>query len=599
MLSSFSLFILLFRKAYAGWVDPDTATYHHFTKPLTETDDREFKLVFSDEFRQDGRTFGDGNDPRWTAIDKNDYTNDALHYYSSDNAETKNGVLNITTVHKTNSYAAFDEIKKVFYSDEKHIQSAMLQGWNKFCLTGGILEIRAKLPGQPQVGGLWPALWLLGNLARATYVGSSDYMWPWSYNTCDKLNMASQEISSCNKINHYGLHSYQGRGAPEIDLLEAMGGPAGKIPNTPIQRPYISSSLQVAPGVRNKRPVMGDQPVEGHWYTGMTYGNQTKTALNPFFYGVTLVHKPKSYTYQADALSANTQIDSSYFDDFHKYRLEWEPSDLEGKGGYIKWFFDDMFVYGIDSSVLNFTGSMIPNEPMYIILNTAVSSNWGFPKPCPADCDCTCFQCGKPDCECGLPDNFCSNIPASFEIDYVRVYQAVGDDNHKIGCSTESHPTAQFIKGHKERYKTENDKDVLLPIQKGGGPCRNIADCGFRGECSPQSSCVCYDKFTGPTCLANEGFNDQPDPQVENPIQLKLFSPPSSLMVVFAVFGLAFLVVLTREVSRKKNTTNQYNQLPTSTVSYNAAIQIKNDRRLLDSVLDKSSYQIQSKDGGQ
>jgi len=67
-------------------------------------------------------------------------------------------------------------------------------------------------------------------------------------------------------------------------------------------------------------------------------------------------------------------------------------------------------------------------------------------------------------------------------------------------------------------------------------------------------------------------------------------------MVVFAVFGLAFLVVLTREVSRKKNTTNQYNQLPTSTVSYNAAIQIKNDRRLLDSVLDKSSYQIQSKD---
>jgi len=64
-------------------------------------------------------------------------------------------------VHKTNSYAAFDEIKKVFYSDEKHIQSAMLQGWNKFCLTGGILEIRAKLPGQPQVGGLWPACKLL------------------------------------------------------------------------------------------------------------------------------------------------------------------------------------------------------------------------------------------------------------------------------------------------------------------------------------------------------------------------------------------------------------------------------------------------------
>ena len=28
--------------------------------------------VFSDEFEQDGRSFEDGSDPRWTAIDKND-----------------------------------------------------------------------------------------------------------------------------------------------------------------------------------------------------------------------------------------------------------------------------------------------------------------------------------------------------------------------------------------------------------------------------------------------------------------------------------------------------------------------------------------------
>ena len=28
--------------------------------------------VFSDEFEQDGRSFEDGGDPRWTAIDKND-----------------------------------------------------------------------------------------------------------------------------------------------------------------------------------------------------------------------------------------------------------------------------------------------------------------------------------------------------------------------------------------------------------------------------------------------------------------------------------------------------------------------------------------------
>ena len=28
--------------------------------------------VFSDEFEQEGRTFHDGNDPRWTALNKND-----------------------------------------------------------------------------------------------------------------------------------------------------------------------------------------------------------------------------------------------------------------------------------------------------------------------------------------------------------------------------------------------------------------------------------------------------------------------------------------------------------------------------------------------
>ena len=33
----------------------------------------------------------------------------------------------------------------------------MLQGWNKFCMIGGIVEFSAKLPGKSSVGGLWPA----------------------------------------------------------------------------------------------------------------------------------------------------------------------------------------------------------------------------------------------------------------------------------------------------------------------------------------------------------------------------------------------------------------------------------------------------------
>lgn len=81
----------------------------------------------------------------------------ALHYYSEDNLRTTNGVLNISTVLKSNWYKAFDEEKKIFYSDQKFVQTGMVQSWNKFCFIGGVVEFRAKLPGDPKIGGLWPA----------------------------------------------------------------------------------------------------------------------------------------------------------------------------------------------------------------------------------------------------------------------------------------------------------------------------------------------------------------------------------------------------------------------------------------------------------
>lgn len=65
--------------------------------------------------------------------------------------------MNITTTLESNTYKAFNEKTKKFYEDEKHYQSGMVQGWNKFCITGGIVEFSAKLPGKGSVGGLWPA----------------------------------------------------------------------------------------------------------------------------------------------------------------------------------------------------------------------------------------------------------------------------------------------------------------------------------------------------------------------------------------------------------------------------------------------------------
>lgn len=101
---------------------------------------------------------------------------------------------------------------------------------------------------------------MLGNLARASYVGSSDFVWPYSYNKCNPRNRHGQEINACSSVNHYGLDAYTGRGSPEIDILESMQGESTKLPSTFIHRPYQSTSLQVAPGIEIDRPTLGLRP---------------------------------------------------------------------------------------------------------------------------------------------------------------------------------------------------------------------------------------------------------------------------------------------------------------------------------------------------
>lgn len=239
--------------------------------------------------------------------------------------------------------------------------------------------------------------------------------------------------------------------------------------------------------------------------------NATLSELNPFFYGVTLVHTPKSYTYQADALSANIGLNKSYYSQQQTYRVEWDPPEEDGQGGYIRWYTNGNFLYSIKGENLNITGSEIPSEAMYLIMNTAVASSWGFPAPCPSGCTCECFECGNPDCECALPSGYCENFPASFEIDYVRVYQAKNEPKHTLGCSPEKKPTELFIKGHEKRYMEAGDKRPLDPVRQGGAFCTANSECGgggVHGHCSDRGFCVCSKNFTGPSCLAHAGFYD-------------------------------------------------------------------------------------------
>merc|ERR1719183_3017231 len=119
-----------------------------------------------------------------------------------------NGALNITTSSGFVEFEALNDTSMEYVKTNKTFISGMVQGWNKFCFTGGILEVRAKLPGEAYIGGLWPAIWMLGNMARATYVGSANWIWPWSLEKCNRNLQQSQLISGCNANNHFGMAHY-------------------------------------------------------------------------------------------------------------------------------------------------------------------------------------------------------------------------------------------------------------------------------------------------------------------------------------------------------------------------------------------------------
>lgn len=89
-----------------------------------------------------------------------------MHYWQTGNLEwydpaavtTNNGALEITLSKK--------ETHGLDY------QGGMVTTWNKFCFTGGLLEVAVTIPGASNIFGLWPAVWSMGNLGRAGYGAS-------------------------------------------------------------------------------------------------------------------------------------------------------------------------------------------------------------------------------------------------------------------------------------------------------------------------------------------------------------------------------------------------------------------------------------------
>lgn len=189
------------------------------------------------------------------------------------------------------------------------------------------------------------------------------------------------------------------------------------------------------------------------------------------------------------------QLTEDHFNNFHTFRLEWQP----GEDGYIHWYLDDEFRFGVEAEGLKKMDTIIPNEPSYIIMNTAISTSWGFPNPPPG---CSEYDCKDTAKQCGMNPGWCKTLPAEFKIDYVRVYQNKEDPRQTIGCNPKEYPTKRFILAHEFRYKAVTDVHALKPVKTGGGHCSNDSMCG-EGHCSGGlfQKCQCHEDWTGPHCL--------------------------------------------------------------------------------------------------
>lgn len=425
-------------------IDPDTPP-EALTSKNSHTN-KTMRLVFSDEFNQDGRSFYPGEDPFWEAESLNYWQTKNYEWYHPSAITTGNGSLIITL--------SQHPMHNLFF------RGGMLTTWNKFCFTGGKLEARLILPGRNNVSGLWPAVWTMGNLGRAGYGASTEGLWPYSYDSCDvgtlpnQTYLASQgggplaaettgryvedfgpylsylpgqRLSRCTCLDsteHPGPRhkdgTWVGRSAPEIDLIEALGN------NGEGEHGQTSMSLQIAPfdaayNVSNPSGVIA--------INGSTHASKLNDYSGAVFQ-------------QAVSAKVNTS-DSAYTltdNQFDTYAFEYNPGT--SKDSYIKWFVSNEEVFRIEAHALGpnkateIGARPIPEEPMYLIMNLGISESFNW-------------------INWDVLSQDWNNDPSNYKmhIDYVRVYQdedKISEDS--ISCSPSKFPTAEYIDKHKEAY---------------------------------------------------------------------------------------------------------------------------------------------------
>lgn len=396
-----------------------------------------YHLVFSDEFEQEGRTFWPGDDPFWEAVDLWYVGTGDYEWYHPEAVNTTNGAMII----------ALEE----YQLHNKNFRSGMVQSWNKFCFQGGYIEFSVKLPGSPSTSGYWPAVWMMGNLGRPGYLGSTEGTWPYSYQACDTGILPNQTYTNgtgpylathssgtyaydgvlsylpgmrysactCPGEDHPGPTNNVGRSAPEIDIFEVQ------VQNkNGVSKSYASQSLQLGP--------FDDAYAWGNTSADATIYDDSLTEFNTYTGGQI-----------QEAVSSVTRVPDRGFNqtqnDYVRYGVEYTPDfDYNGSGS-LTWYVDGVPSWTVKSEAfparpdLDISQRIVPTEPMAIVMNLAISPS---------------FQ--RVDFDAGG-----MTFPAFMAIDYVRVYQKDGQTD-RITCDPVDHPTADFINTHPELYNNVN-----------------------------------------------------------------------------------------------------------------------------------------------
>ncbi|QSL65604.1 hypothetical protein MERGE_002917 [Pneumocystis wakefieldiae] len=345
------------------------------------------------ELKRNGRTFYPGDDQFWEAVDLHYWSTLSLEWYDPDAITTNGGFLEIRL--------------DAFRNHDLNYRSGMLQSWNKLCLKGGIIEASISLPGRGDTSGLWPAFWMMGNLGRPGFGASTEGTWPYSYDNCDVDHtglsfLPGMKLPGCTCPNSDHPSPGKGRGAPEIDIIEASV-------DLSLHIGEASQSVQFAPFDTLHQPN----------YDHMVIHNSEKTHINPY----------KGNVFQ-QTFSCITYLNNEWYNGykFQTYGLEYKP----GKKGYIEWFIGDQVTWKMKSESVGPNGNigqrLISEEPMAIIINLALSET--FSK----------IEWGK------------LQFPAIMRIDWIRIYQ----EESLITCDPPGYPTTKYIKEHPIAYYNNN-----------------------------------------------------------------------------------------------------------------------------------------------